>query len=81
MWFSSKTKVVETLLPVHQAQLITNLKLTGLSLGILINWNVPVLRDGIKRVVLNHPSRPLSLSHRSLESFASSRYVLQIWSM
>jgi GxxExxY protein len=55
-----ETKVVEALLPVHQTQLITYLKLTGLSLGFLINWNVTLLRDGIKRVVLNHPSRPMS---------------------
>ena len=55
-----ENKVVEALLPVHQAQLITYLKLTGLSLGFLINWNVTLLRDGIKRVVLNHPSRPTS---------------------
>jgi GxxExxY protein len=54
-----ENKVVEAL-PVHQAQLITYLKLTGLSLGFLINWNVTLLRDGIKRVVLNHPSRPMS---------------------
>jgi len=55
-----ENKVVEALLPVHQAQLITYLKLRGLSLGFLINWNVTLLRDGIKRVVLNHPSRPMS---------------------
>lgn len=55
-----ENKVVDALLPVHHAQLITYLKLTGLSLGFLINWNVTLLRDGIKRVVLNHPSRPMS---------------------
>ena len=55
-----ENKVVESLLPVPHAQLITYLKLTGLSLGFLINWNVTLLRDGIKRVVLNHPSRPMS---------------------
>ena len=41
-----ENKVVETLLPVHQAQFITYLKLTGRSLGFLINWNVTLLRDG-----------------------------------
>ena len=55
-----ENKVVEALLPVHQAQLITYLKLTGLSLGFLINWNITLLHDGVKRVVLNHPSRPVS---------------------
>lgn len=45
-------KAVETLLPVHQAQVLTYLKLSGLRLGLLINFNVPVIRDGIKRVAL-----------------------------
>ncbi len=39
------------MLPIHQAQLLTYLKLTGLKLGLLINLNVPALKDGIKRVV------------------------------
>ena len=55
-----ENKVVEALLPLHQAQLITYLKLSGLSLGFLINWNVTLLRDGLKRVVLNHPSPSMS---------------------
>ena len=45
-------KTVEKLLPIHEAQLITYLKLTGLHVGLLINFNVPLLRDGIKRMVL-----------------------------
>jgi len=45
-------KSVESLLRVHQAQMLTYLKLTGNRLGLLINFNVPVIRDGIKRVVL-----------------------------
>ena len=36
---------------VHQAQLLTYLKLTGIKYGLLINFNVPVLKDGIKRMV------------------------------
>jgi len=44
-------KSIDALLPIHQAQLLTYLKLTGLKLGLLINFNVPVLKDGIKRVV------------------------------
>ncbi len=43
-------KSVETLLPIHQSQLITYLKLSGLRLGLLINFNVRLLRDGIKRI-------------------------------
>ena len=44
-------KSVETLLPVHKAQVLTYLKLTGLTTGLLINFNVPVLKEGIRRVV------------------------------
>ena len=45
-------KAVETVLPVHQAQLLTYLRLSGLRVGLLINFNVPVLKDGIRRRVL-----------------------------
>ena len=44
-------KAVEILAPIHEAQLITYLKLRQLWLGLLINFNVPVLRQGIKRIV------------------------------
>ena len=46
-------KTVEKLLLVHEAQLLTYLKLYGRSVGLLINFNVPVLKDGLKRMVLN----------------------------
>lgn len=42
-------KCVEKLLPVHEAQLLTYLKLSGHRLGLLLNFNVPHLRDGIRR--------------------------------
>lgn len=45
-------KAVEVLLPVHQAQVLTYLKLSGYRLGLLINFNVPVLKEGLRRVVL-----------------------------
>ncbi len=45
-------KAVETIKPVFMAQLLTQLKLTGKRLGFLINFNVPKIKDGIKRVVL-----------------------------
>ena len=45
-------KSVEQLLPIHEAQLLTYLKLTKLKVGLLINFNVPVLRKGIVRKVL-----------------------------
>jgi GxxExxY protein len=52
-------KAVDRLLPIHQAQTLTYLKLHGSTLGLLINFNVPHLKDGIQRMVLNHPSSPL----------------------
>ncbi|MEI8310818.1 MAG: GxxExxY protein [Verrucomicrobiota bacterium] len=44
-------KTVEALAPIHDAQLLTYLKLSGIEKGLLINFNVPVLKDGIKRMV------------------------------
>ena len=44
-------KAIEQLAPVHKAQVNTYLKMTGLKLGLLINFNVPILKDGIKRVI------------------------------
>ena len=44
-------KAVETLAEIHKAQVISYLKATQLSLGLLINFNVPVLKDGIQRIV------------------------------
>ncbi|MFA7420724.1 MAG: GxxExxY protein [Melioribacteraceae bacterium] len=46
-------KAVETLLPVHYAQLLTYLKLSELKLGLLINFNQKLLKDGIHRIVNN----------------------------
>ena len=43
-------KTVERIEPVHEAQLLTYLKLSGLKLGLLINFNVPVLRQGVRRL-------------------------------
>jgi GxxExxY protein len=44
-------KSCEKLEPIHQAQLLTYLKLSGFKLGLLLNFNVPVMRDGIRRIV------------------------------
>ena len=44
-------KAVEKLLPIHEAQLLTYLKLSGHQVGLLLNFNVPVLKDGLKRIV------------------------------
>jgi GxxExxY protein len=47
-------KSVDTILPVHQAQLISYLKLAGKSMGFLINFNVPIIKNGFKRFVNNY---------------------------
>lgn len=62
-------KTVEELLPVHDAQLLTYLKLSGCQLGLLMNFNVPVLKDGLKRIVNNyHPSSAPPRLGGSIES-------------
>jgi len=45
-------KAVESLMPVHKAQLLTYLKLSGCRLGLLINFNVPLIKNGIVRLAL-----------------------------
>ena len=50
-----EVKAVERLHPVHHAQLLTYLRLTGLTRGLLLNFNTALLRDGIHRVVLEYP--------------------------
>ena len=47
-----EVKAIENLLPIHQAQVLTYLKLGGWQAGLLINFNVPVLKQGIRRLVL-----------------------------
>ena len=46
-----EVKSVEKLLPIHQSQLLTYLRLSDLRLGLLINFNVTLLKEGIKRVI------------------------------
>ena len=48
-------KAVESLLPVHDAQVLTYLKLAGVSLGLIVNFNVALLKNGLKRIVNNFP--------------------------
>jgi GxxExxY protein len=55
-------KTVDKLLPVREAQLLTYLKLYRRQVGLLLNFHVPVLKDGLKRIVNNY--RPSSASPR-----------------
>ena len=59
-----ENKSVESILPIHQAQLLTYMKLSGCKIGFLLNWNVTLMKHGIKRFVLNlsgeahYPKKP-----------------------
>jgi GxxExxY protein len=46
-----ENKTVDRIAPIHEAQLLTYLKLTSFKLGFLLNWNVPLMKNGIKRMV------------------------------
>ena len=48
-------KAVERLLPIHEAQVITYLRLSRLPVGLLVNFNVTVLRNGLRRLTADHP--------------------------
>jgi len=48
-----EAKAVEKLIPVFDAQLLTYLKLSGYPLGFLVNFNVPLIKDGLKRIILS----------------------------
>lgn len=50
-WLVVELKAVETILPIHEAQVLSYLKATGHPVGLLINFNVVALRRGIRRVV------------------------------
>ena len=50
-----EVKAVQTVLPIHRAQLLTYLRLSGSPLGLLLNFNVPVLKEGITRLVNGFP--------------------------
>ena len=51
-------KASEKIEPIHKAQLLTYLKLSQLSLGLLLNFNVPLMRDGIVRIVNDFNETP-----------------------
>jgi GxxExxY protein len=59
-----ENKSVESILPIHEAQLLTYMKLSGCKIGFLLNWNVTLMKHGIKRFVLNlsgvahYPKKP-----------------------
>jgi GxxExxY protein len=50
-----EVKSIKCLAPVHEAQMLTYLRLSGCTVGLILNFNVPLLKDGIKRVVCGFP--------------------------
>ncbi|MGZ3974644.1 MAG: GxxExxY protein [Flavisolibacter sp.] len=60
-------KSVETIAPVHPKILLTYLKLTGITVGLLINFNEAILKNGIKRILNNYNSAP-SAPQRELKN-------------
>ena len=64
-----EVKAVERLLPVHEAQLLTYLRLTGMRAGLLVNFNAPVLRDGLRRLTYDPAFRRLPAFPPSCSSF------------
>jgi GxxExxY protein len=57
-------KAIEKLMPVHDAQVLTYLRLTNRQVGLLINFHVPLLRDGIRRLVNEYQGLRVSASPR-----------------
>ena len=49
-------KAVEAIAKIHEAQVLSYLKLSGCRVGLLINFNVLVLKDGVRRLINNHPA-------------------------
>jgi GxxExxY protein len=58
-------KATEDVAPVHSAQVLTYLKFSGKHVGLLINFNVPVLKDGLKRIVNHYTGPAIALSELS----------------
>ena len=50
-------KAIESIAPIHEAVMLTYLRLTGVSLGLLINFHVPILKDGIRRFVWHYKEK------------------------
>jgi GxxExxY protein len=66
-------KSVDGLLPIHEAQVINYLRLTGKPLGFLVNFNVPLIKRGIKRMVNDLKSELFRTRSASLSSSEPSR--------
>lgn len=68
-------KSIDTLAPIHEAQLLSYLKLSGLKVGLLINFNIKFLKNGIRRIVNHFPDDPSSkqIPNKTLRSQRTPR--------
>jgi GxxExxY protein len=66
-------KTVEQLLPIHSAQLLTYLKLSGMKVGLLLNFNEAVLKKGLKRLVNRFVDASALSASSALDEFEDSR--------
>jgi GxxExxY protein len=67
-----EVKATETTLPIHEGQLVTYLKLSGYRLGLLINFNVRLIEDGIRRRIIPPSLAPLRLGVESDQRFKTT---------
>jgi GxxExxY protein len=66
-----EVKAVDQLAPIHHAQVLSYLRLCGKRVGLLINFHVPVLKEGLKRIVNDFPDSVLS-AYSAVKSFSSN---------
>jgi GxxExxY protein len=66
-------KAVDRLAPIHNAQMLTYLRLSGYALGLIINFNTKLLTDGVRRVVNGFPEPAGDMRPRRTDSTQSSR--------
>lgn len=71
-------KAVDRLNDIHTAQLLTYLKLSGCQLGYLMNFNVKLLKDGLKRIVNDYAESPSALSACSAVNSAEERPIHRV---
>ncbi|MCI0611841.1 GxxExxY protein [bacterium] len=60
-------KAIECIKPIHHAQVLSYLKLSGLSVGLLINFNVPILTNGVRRIVNHFPENSACSANSAVE--------------
>jgi GxxExxY protein len=70
-------KSIESIAPIHESVMLTYLRLSGSSLGLLINFNVPILKDGIKRYVWHYQEKDNAESLSDAEARREERNELQ----